>query len=171
MVAEYGWGRAEGRRVFGEFLRSSPAPRAEGDVLVLSLRDVEGIDISFAAETVVALAALCRGRCGYRVSDIGSQDIADNIDSAAQRARIPILCDVMGHVKMLGLEPSPGTVAVLEFLLDEGEVRTSDVAQRLQITPSNASNKLKQLWRDGFLVRAEQAAASGGVEFTYRLPG
>ena len=44
-------------------------------------------------------------------------------------------------------------------------------AEPLDANPSvsltNASNKFKQLWQQGFLLRQERAAETGGVEYVY----
>jgi len=32
---------------------------------------------------------------------------------------------------------------------------------------ANASNKFRQLWEKGFLLRREEVAESGGMEYTY----
>ena len=36
---------------------------------------------------------------------------------------------------------------------------------------ANASTKFKQLWEQGFLLRQESVADSGGVEFVYQRIG
>ena len=44
---------------------------------------------------------------------------------------------------------------------------TEFAAATPKMSIANASTKFKQLWEQGFLLRREDVAESGGVEFTY----
>jgi predicted transcriptional regulator len=62
------------------------------------------------------------------------------------------------------------TIGLEEMLLDVLGVpvaRTSEAAATLHLKVPNASNKLKALWSEGYILRLEQSAESGGVEYEY----
>jgi predicted transcriptional regulator len=52
-------------------------------------------------------------------------------------------------------------------VLKNKRVRTNRVATDLCLKVSNASTQLKELWEMGYLLRTEEVADSGGVEFVY----
>jgi predicted transcriptional regulator len=68
----------------------------------------------------------------------------------------------------VGLQPAQGTVDALQFALVKPEVRAAEFAAVSGTSITNASTKFKQLWDQGFLLRQERNAESGGVEFLYR---
>ncbi len=47
----------------------------------------------------------------------------------------------------------------------------SEIAEKAGLSIANASTKFKQLWEQGFLMRNESVADSGGVEFLYQRIG
>ncbi|HKV08338.1 MAG TPA: DNA-binding protein, partial [Thermoanaerobaculia bacterium] len=57
--------------------------------------------------------------------------------------------------------------AAFRFALERTGARASEFAAAAQISLTNASTKLKQLWEQGFLLRRENLAPSGGIEFEY----
>jgi hypothetical protein len=69
------------------------------------------------------------------------------------------------------LQPSVGLRPTLEYVRARGAATSREVADALGLQIANASNKLAALQRDGYLVRQERSAPSGGVEFEYRCAG
>ena len=162
-----GWGRSQGRDVYQkliEFVENNPGVM----VFKVSLRGVQRVDISFASETVVEVARRYRGRKGFCFIDLTDVDMLENWDAAAERKQQPVMVwkDDVGRV--IGMRPSQGSQTAFYFALKHPHTRAADFAS---VTPgmsiTNASNKFKQLWQQGFLLRREEAAESGGVEFAY----
>jgi len=70
--------------------------------------------------------------------------------------------------RAIGLNPSQGNASALNFALKREVTRATEfVSATPGMTIANASTKFKQLWEQGFLLRRENVAESGGVEFVY----
>jgi hypothetical protein len=167
MDRDEGWGRSEGRSVYPRllsFVESNPGHA----VFRVSLKGVTRVDISFASETLIELARRYRGSKGFCFVDLGDADMEENWDAAALKKVQPITAWTGGEPRLLGPKPSQGTRDALAFAFAAPTVRA---AQFVEATPAmsvaNASSKFKQLWEQGFLLRQESAAETGGVEFVY----
>ena len=165
-----GWGREMGREVFGRMAvgfaaLSSPSPSTS--TMGISLRGIARMDVSFSSETVVEFARRLRGGSGIYLAHIEVPEIEENIDAAARRVEQPMLVMDGSTTRFIGQQPSAGTRAALELAIHRPQTRAVDVATDLDISVANASMKLKQLWTGGFLLRREQAAETGGIEFVY----
>jgi hypothetical protein len=167
MKADEGWGRASGREVYGalvEFVES----RVGKIIFRVSLSGVKRVDISFASETIVELARRYRGHKGFCFTDLEDRDMEENWAAAAERSKQPLVNYAKAEVRILGLQPSQGVADAFRFALSKGEVRAADYAASAKdVSITNASTKFKQLWENGFLLRRETTAESGGVEFVY----
>lgn len=161
-----GWGRAMGREVFTNLL-SHVERNPDQKVFPISFRGVKRIDVSFSSETVVQLARRFRSEKGFYLIDISVPEIEENLDAAARRIGQPLLVVDGGRHRFIGMEPSAGSKAALEFVIERPQARAAEIAQAIQISVANASMKLKQLWSEGFLLRRESVADTGGVEFVY----
>jgi hypothetical protein len=166
MADDDGWGRPDGRLVYAKLIEFVEA-NAGTTVFRVSLKGVKRLDISFASETVVECARRHRGRKGFCFVDLTSPDMRENWDAAAQRAQQPLMCWNDGRVQVLGPQPSPGTEAAFKFTAARGEARASEFAKHSGASITNASTKFKQLWEQGYLLRREVGAESGGLEFEY----
>lgn len=167
MDRDEGWGRSEGRSVYPRllaFVENNPGHT----VFQVSVKGVTRVDISFASETLVELARRYRGSKGLCFVDLDDADMEENWDAAALKKVQPITVWTGGMPRVLGPKPSQGTRDALAFALAAPTVR---VAQFVEATPAmsaaNASSKFKQLWDQGYLLRQESAAETGGVEFVY----
>ncbi|MCM3869289.1 MAG: hypothetical protein ND895_01160 [Pyrinomonadaceae bacterium] len=170
MDEDEGWGRDAGRITCQRLI--SFVERHPGVLIFrVTLTGVRRVDISFASETVVELARKHRGQKGFCFIDLVDVDQRENWEAAALRARQPIMSwGVNGKPAFLGVEPSQGSVDALMFALRKTEARAAEYAatdRSMSIT--NASTKFKQLWEQGFLLRREAAAESGGREYVYIL--
>jgi hypothetical protein len=168
MGAHEGWGRTQGRKVFNElieFIEHHPGRL----VFHVSVKDVKRVDISFASETLVELANRYRGRKGFCFIDLTDVDMLENWDAAAERKNQPIMVWNGEESRVLGPQPSKGTVLALEFALKRRNVKAAEfVASNPEINIQNASMKFKQLWQEGFLLRFENKSESGGIEYVYQ---
>ncbi len=162
-----GWGRDQGREVYQKlisFVEDHPGVM----VFKVSLDGVRRVDISFASETVIEVARRYRGGKGFCFIDLTDADMLENWEAAAERKQQPVMVweDDVGRV--VGIRPSQGNQAAFDFALKRPRTRAADFAAATQgMSIANASNKFKQLWQQGFLLRREEAAESGGVEFAY----
>ncbi len=168
MTDDDGWGRDAGRatcqRVI-KFIEKHPGAM----IFKVSLRGVQRVDISFASETIIELARKYRGQKGFCFVDLSDIDQRENWEAAAQRAKQPVMSlNEHGQLEVLGIEPSHGNSDALRFALSKPETRAAEYAASSNtISITNASTKFKQLWEQGFLLRRDATADSGGMEYVY----
>lgn len=165
-----GWGRPQGRAVFQELV-SFVEGRPGQLIFRLSMEGVKQIDSSFASEAIVELIKRYRGERGICLVDLHNADIEFNIGLAAAKVSIPVAVWEDGAVKVIGWQPSAGNRDALDFALTHRQARAAEFADEADLSIANASTKFKQLWEQGFLMRNEGAADSGGVEFIYQRIG
>jgi hypothetical protein len=166
-----GWGREQGRDVYQRLLR---AVEESGSTRIvrISMKGVRRVDISFASETIVELARRYRGAKGICLIDLNDDDMIENIDAAASKKGQPLLIWRGKSARVLGAQPTEGCREAFNFALERSEARAVEFAHTKRNTSiANASMKFKQLWEQGFLLRHESVAGSGGVEFVYRRIG
>lgn len=167
MPSPEGWGRSQGREIYSkliEFVENHPG------VLIfrVSFEGVNRVDISFASETLVELARRFRGRKGFCFIDLVDADMLENWEAAAERKSQPLMVWQGEEGRTIGLSPSQGNTSALNFALEREFTRATEFASATPgMTIANASMKFKQLWEQGFLLRRENVAESGGVEFVY----
>jgi hypothetical protein len=162
-----GWGHIQGRQVY-EKLRVLVEAHPAEEIFRISLDRVEHTDVSFPRESVIELAKSYRGQRGFCLIHIDDQDLLDNWDAAALKREQPLIVwREHGTHRILGPQPSTGLREMLQYVLSVPIARTSEAAVALDLKVPNASNKLKQLWQEGYILRREQSASSGGVEYEY----
>jgi hypothetical protein len=166
-----GWGRTQGREVYQrllEFVEANPGVT----VFRVSMKGVRRVDISFASETLVELARRYRGSKGFCVVDLNDADMIENWEAAAAKKSQPIVLWSDDGARVMGVEPSQGNREALSFALSRPQARAAEFAEAISgMSIANASTKFKQLWEQGFLLRRESVADSGGVEFVYQRIG
>jgi hypothetical protein len=97
-----------------------------------------------------------------------NQDMLENWDAAAARKGQPMMVWQGKKGRVIGVEPSRGNLKAFRFALERERTRAAEFAAATpHMSIANASTKFKQLWDQGFLLRREDVAESGGVEFTY----
>jgi hypothetical protein len=144
------------------------ASRPEVSLFTITLAEVERVDVSFARAALIELARSERGRRGFCLVDVSGPDMIENWDAAACKGAQPLVVwDGAMTYRILGPQPSAGLHAMLHYVLSLPIARTSEAAAALHLKIPNASNKLKKLWQEGYILRQEQSATSGGVEYEY----
>lgn len=161
-----GWGRTEGREIYNRML-AFVEDNVTAVVFRVSLKGVKRIDISFASETVIELARRYRREKGFCLVDLVDQDIAENIGAAAERKQQPLLVWTGRSAELIGVKPSEGAKEAFQFAMARPQARATEFADKSGVSIANASMKFKQLWEQGFLLRKESNAETGGVEFIY----
>lgn len=162
-----GWGRSEGREVYSRLLDF--VEENSGTIIFkVSFDGVRRLDMSFASETLVELARRYRRTKGFCLVELTDRDIAENIDAAAEKKDQPLLLWEGKSARVIGAGPSEGTREAFQFAMGRLECRASEFATHKGISTANASMKFKQLWNEGFVLRRETTADSGGIEFVYQ---
>ncbi len=166
-----GWGRSQGRDVYQRLLRLVE-DHPGTSVFKVSMKGVERVDISFASETVVELARRYRGNKGFCLIDLTDPDLIENFDAAAAKKAQPLLVWQGKSGRVIGIEPTQGCREAFQFALQRPQARAAQFAEsKKDMSIANASMKFKQLWEQGFLLRQESTADSGGVEYVYQRIG
>ena len=166
MVPPVGWGRDAGGRVRTALTAKmgvDPGP----ELFRLSLKGVKQMDVSFASVVIAETVKHYLGTKSICLTDLGDPDLTENIAAAALRAAVPLAAWNGAAGQMLGPPPTPGNRAALAYAMERGEVRAPQLAQAHKLSIANASTKLKQLWEQGYLMREEGTAPSGGTEYRY----
>lgn len=171
MDEDQGWGRTKGREVYQRLLGFVEANPGQ-IVFKISMKGVKRVDISFASETLVELAKRYRGLKGFCFVDMSDADMIENWAAAAERKGQPLFLWNGNEGRVIGVEPSQGNQEALRFAMTRPNVRAAEFAEAVPgMSIANASTKFKQLWEQGFLLRRESAADTGGVEFVYQRIG
>lgn len=166
MPASQGWGHSQGRKLYQELLACVEAnPGIK--IFRISLDGVDRFDASFPRESIMELAKRYRGDKGFCFVDVVDPDLIDNLESGAIKKNQPMINWTGESATIIGPPPSPGTVKIFNFVLSQESVKAADAVKSLDIKLNNASTKLKQLWEKGYVMRREEAAATGGVEYIY----
>ncbi len=69
--------------------------------------------------------------------------------------------------EILGPKITSSTKELVDYVLYKENVLVSQVATELGISVQNASTRLKKLVADGYILRTESIAESGGIEYRY----
>jgi len=161
-----GWGNAQGKEV-GALLEQSIQRNPSVDVFEVSFRGVERTDASFSRESVVEIVCRFRANKGIVVIDLDDDDLIENLELAADKKAQPLFLWQGDSWRLLGPAPSRGNVELLNHVMSVSETTASAAASALDLKLTNSSTKLKQLWEAGYLLRREEMAPSGGIEFIY----
>ena len=161
------FGNTEGKDAFrklSDFLEGKHSVRVIG----VSFDGITATDASFARESVVSLAKQLRGERGFYLTDLSNRDLVDNWSYAAKAKEQPLVIWTGGQFEVIGPDLTPATRTLVEYVLSKGEVLASQAAADLGISVPNASTRLKTLVAQGYLLRVEEGAESGGIEFKYQ---
>ena len=164
----YAVGNEDGRAVFAKlshFVDNHP----DHNIFGVSLKGIKFTDASFPRESVISLAKLYRGEKGFFLQDFISKDLEDNWSYAADAKDQPmIIWRDDGSYKLLGPKITASTLAILDYIHQQGEVTTSKVASKFALSTQNASGKLKKMFNQGLILGSMEVAESGGLEFIYQ---
>lgn len=164
---DHPFGNVQGKDVFYKLMKlidSHPSCNIFG----VSLDGIEATDASFPRESVIALARYYRGEKNFYLINVTDRDLVDNWAYGAVAKEQPlIIWSENGH-EIIGPTMTKGAIDLIEFVLTNGSVTTSNVATSFSISIPNASTRLKKLYSAGYITRTEEAAESGGKEFIYK---
>ena len=161
------FGNHQGKKVFQQLCEVVDSTKGI-TVFNISLEGIVATDASFPRESVVSAARFYRGQCYFFLSKITDRDLIDNWRYAAMAKEQPL---IIWHdddsFEVIGPEMTDSAADLLEHVLSKRQVSTAQVATDLNISVPNASTRLKKLVADGYLLRQEQTAESGGLEYVY----
>lgn len=164
--SDHPYGNNEGKEVFrklSDFVEQNAACKIFG----ISLEGIAATDASFPRESVVALAKQLRGEKGFYLTHLVNRDLIDNWSYAALAKDQPLVIWNDSTFEIIGPELNKSTRDLVEYVLRRGSVLTSQVASELGLSVQNASTRLKNLVSHGYLLRSEDVADTGGIEFKY----
>src|SRR6185369_6783705 len=164
---DHPFGNVQGRETFRklvDFIEAHPLQKVFG----ITLKDIEATDASFPRESVVAIAKQYRGEKWFFLEGFCSRDLIDNWRYAAQAKDQPLVVCDEDAIEIIGPPISNSTEELVRYVIKNGSVTASRVAGDLNLTIHNASTRLKRLVSEAYLMRSEEIAASGGIEYIYR---
>ncbi|WP_138955502.1 hypothetical protein [Vibrio rotiferianus] len=140
------------------------------DIFYLSIKDAFFAS-SFGREGIVKVAKHFRKTKGLCLVDIEDEEILENLLSGIARLEQPIPYYVedelrLVHENKIGT-PSKSNTQVYEYTLKRELTNAHDISEAFELKINNASNKLKILFEEGFLLRKEEKSSSGGIEYFY----
>ncbi len=166
---DHPFGNIKGKSVFAsllDFVNQHP----EIFLFEVSLDGIKATDSSFPRESVISVAKHFSGEKFFYLSGFqDDQDLFDNWDYAAKAIKQPLLVWKGSNFELLGPELNKANTSLLNFIHKHQKVTTSEAADYFDITVQNASTKLKKLSSQGYFMRVEDTAPSGGIEYVYQL--
>lgn len=141
------------------------------DVISISFRGLEGADVSFLREALVYVIKRYKKEIFFYVTDLPDEDIVANLQAAAVSGGEQVTYWSGNECRFLGPEQSTSSKILLDLIAAHRSSTTADVAEALNISVQNASTRLKRLYEEGYLMRIEETAESGGREFVYKVAG
>lgn len=160
------FGNSQGKAVFrglADFVEAHPTVRVFG----ISLAGIEATDASFPRESVISLAKQLRGEKGIYLTDLHNRDLIDNWSYAALAKSQPLIVWTGQEFEIIGPEMNQATKTLVTYVLQQSKVTASQVAADLGLSVQNASTRLKNLVLQGYFLRIEEVADTGGIEFRY----
>lgn len=161
------FGVDQGREVFSALLRRLDQHPGI-NIFEISLEGIKRTDASFPRESVIQLAKSLKGEKAFFLTGFCRPDLQDNWDYAAAAKDINMLVKTgQADYHVLGKDIGHKAQQLLDFIMREKEVTTSMVVESFDITPQNASARLKKLASLGLALCTKQTAETGGFEFVY----
>lgn len=137
----------------------------------ISLANIESADVSFFRECIIySVKRFIRERSFY-ICNVADEDLIANLHGAALSGEQPLTCWVGEQCRFIGPETSSANQTMLDFVIRKHKTTTAEAASFLKISVQNASTRLKRLAEEGYLLRSEESAESGGKEFIYKIVG
>lgn len=159
-------GSSMGRMAFDK-LRDIVVANPDKRLFSISAQGVQLTDATFARDSVLAIARQYRGHRAFCLVDISDQDQLDNWSFAADNQGQPLMAWDGAKCVILGAQLTKSGHRVMDFVLSRSTVSVSEVAIHLDITVPNASTTLKKLQDQGYMIRTEERAPTGGIEYFY----
>lgn len=138
------------------------------EVFAISLKEIEATDASFPRESVISVAKKYRTSKAFLICDLTDRDVIDNWNYAALAKEQPIILWSCNKYEILGDRLTESMKKIFNFIYLNKKNTTSEVAVALNLSVQNASTQLKKMYEQGYVMRQEEVAESGGKEFFYK---
>ena len=164
---DHPFGNVQGKETFRklvDYIDDHPSVLIFG----ISLAGIEATDASFPRESVISVAQKYRELKGFYLEQVQNPDILDNWDYAANVKKQPLVYWNKNKYRVLGPKLTSASTELVSYVLTKGSVGASQTAEDLGISVQNASTRLKKLVNEGYILRTEDVAESGGIEFVYQ---
>lgn len=164
---DHPFGNVQGKETFRklvDYIDDHPSALVFG----ISLAGIVATDASFPRESVVSVAKQYRESRGFYLEQVQNPDILDNWNYAARAKDQPLVIWNKNKYKILGPELTSASTKLVNYVLTNGSVLASQTAVDLGISVQNASTRLKKLVSQGYILRTEDVAESGGIEYVYQ---
>ncbi|MBI4938994.1 MAG: MarR family transcriptional regulator [Nitrosomonadales bacterium] len=164
---DHPFGNVQGKEIFrklADYIDDHPSVVIFG----ISLAGIEATDASFPRESVISIAKQYRESRGFYLEQVQNPDILDNWNYAARAKDQPLVYWNKNKYKILGPELTSASAELVNYVLTKGSVLASQAAVDLDISVQNASTRLKKLVDQGYILRTEDVAESGGIEYVYQ---
>ena len=143
----------------------------DADIIDLSMKGIDVVDASFSREAIIRTIKEYRGKIGFCLINIDNEEYIDNFVAAVIKLKPPVFFKINGDYQIIGPSfpkgPSKGNQEVIDYVNTHNVATATMLKIDLNLTITNASTKLKQLLEQGYLMRKQEVASSGGVEYLY----
>lgn len=171
MDSQEGWGRTAGRRTLTRMIQHLSNNPAEL-IYRVSFRSVSRTDVTFAHASLVELMRRRRTRQGFYFVDLTDPDLMINWHAAGLLSQTPLITWTDKQVRLLGTVLTEANRDAFAFALSRLETRASELSREFPgMSLAHASQKLKRLWQQGFIIRREITSRNGGIEYAYHRIG
>ncbi|SEM92828.1 winged helix-turn-helix transcriptional regulator [Pseudomonas sp. ok266] len=164
------YGTSRGRETYTKLLNRIDKIK-DASTIGISFSELAAADISFLRESLIYTVKRYSKEITFFAFNFQDEDIFANLDGAAVSAEQHLTCWVNGQCRFAGPRPTASSKALLDMVISHRSTTTAKVAEELNISVQNASTRLKRLAEEGFLLRVEEAADTGGKEFVYQVAG
>lgn len=168
MHGDMGWGVEEGQRVRHALERKIAC--VPGGVVEIDLDHIQLMDVSFSREAIVETVRRFRPGHQFVVLNPANTVVVENLEAALEkRGDSLVLRDRDGRTRIIGRQLGPSLRPVFDTVKRLRTATSREVlVHHRGLSIQNCSNKLKELWEAGLLIREELSAKSGGKECVYR---
>ena len=169
MTNDMGWGVEEGQKVRHALARE--IANFPTGVVEIDLARIRLMDVSFSREAIVDTVRRFRPGHQFIVVNPVNMVVIENLEAALERRSDSLMLrEKDGETRIIGRQLGASLQPVFETV---AQLRTATSREVLRyhkgLSIQNCSNKLKELWEAGLLVREEMSAKSGGKECEYRI--
>jgi DNA-binding CsgD family transcriptional regulator len=161
-------GNVKGKSVFATLLKWIES-RPEVDTFGISLKGIVATDASFPRESVMALAKHYREEKFIYLTELSDEDLIDNWTYGADAKEQPMTVWNDNKASFIGPDMTKSVKELTDYILIKQRVTTSEVSNEFDISIQNASTRLKNVFKLGYVKRVEEVAESGGKEFVYQI--
>jgi len=164
------YGTSRGKQTYARLLDHIDKLK-DVSIIGISFSRLEGADISFLRESLIYTIKRYSKKITFFAFNFQDEDIFANLDGAAMSGEEHLTCWVGNQCEFVGPKPTAASKVLLDMVITHRSTTTAKAAEELNISVQNASTRLKRLAEEGFLLRVEEAADTGGKEFIYQVIG